>query len=139
TPQQVVLQERKALPGAGPARHAHSPEDPAWRERVGAETRAKVGERAKEAAWAARTATLRTIEQLPRASAGSARAKGIVLAEAHGRKGAFRLLDWEGRHVLVEERGRKQTLHLVQMVYAIAPDAYVWYLSRFGRTSPLAV
>ncbi len=57
----------------------------------------------------------------------------------HGRKGTFRLLDWEGRHVLVEERGRRQTVHLVHMIHALSPDAYVWYLSRFGRTSPLAV
>lgn len=122
-----------------PSRDVRSPEDQAWLETICSETLDKLQERAKEADWAALTATLRTIEQLPRTSASSARAKGVMLAEAHGRKGTFRLLDWEGRHVLVEERGRKQTLHLVQMVHAIAPDAYVWYLSRFGRTSPLAV
>lgn len=116
-----------------------SPEEQAWLEAVQADTLTQLHERAKEANWAARTATLRTIEQLPRASAGSARSKGHVLAEAEGRKGTFRLLDWDGRYVLVEERGRRQTLHLVHMVHAIAPSAYVWYLSRFGRTSPLAV
>lgn len=111
----------------------------AWLEAVMSATLDKLQERAKEANWAARTASLRTIEQLPRASASSARANGVVLAEAQGRKGTFRLLDWEGRCVLVEERGRKQTLHLVQMVHAITPQVYVWYLSRFGRTSPLGV
>src|SRR5690606_4582740 len=30
-------------------------------------------------------------------------------------------------------------VHLVHMINALSPDAYVWYLSRFGRTSPLAV
>lgn len=116
-----------------------SPEERAWLEAVQADTLTKLHERSKEANWAARTATLRTIEQLPRASAGSARSKGNVLAEAEGRKGTFRLLDWDGRHVLVEERGRRQTVHLVHMVHALSPGAYVWYLSRFGRTSPLAV
>lgn len=121
------------------SRDAEAREDRAWLEAVLSDTLDKLQERAKEANWATRTASLRTIEQLPRASVGSARANGVVLAEAHGRKGTFRLLDWEGRYVLVEERGRKQTLHLVQMVHAITPQVYVWYLSRFGRTSPLGV
>lgn len=116
-----------------------SAEEQAWLESVQAGTLDELQEHAREANWAARTATLRTIEQLPRASASTARTRGTVLAEAQGPKGRFRLLDWEGRHVLVEERGRRQTVHLVHMIHAVAPDAYVWYLSRFGRTSPLAV
>lgn len=126
-------------PTAEPPAEAVDPEERSWLEAVQAVTLAELQERAKQPNWAARTATLRTIEQLPRASAGAAKTKGLVLAEAAGRKGTFRLLDWEGRHVLVEERGRRQTVHLVHMIHALSPDAYVWYLSRFGRTSPLAV
>ncbi|MBO8140605.1 MAG: HNH endonuclease [Firmicutes bacterium] len=93
----------------------------------------------REPNWAARTATLRTLEQLPRSRATLAKEQGTLLAEAQGPKGRFQLLEWQGEHVLVEERGRRQALHLVKMIYALSPRAYVWYLSRFGRTSPLAV
>lgn len=116
-----------------------SPEEQAWLAEVQAAGLERLQEYAKEPQWAARTAALRTLEQLPRARAGKARAQGTLLAEANGPKGRFQLLDWENEHVLVEERGRRQTLHLVQMSAAVAPEAYVSYLTRFGRTSPLAV
>jgi len=114
-------------------------EDPAWLAAVQSADLQQLQALSREPNWATRTATLRTLEQLPRARASAARSQGTLLAEASGPKGHFRLLEWQGDHVLVEERGRRQTLHLVKMVHAITPRAYVWYLSRFGRTSPLAV
>lgn len=134
---QKAAAEEQPAPAAKPAEAVEA--DPAWLEAVQADTLTALQARAREAHWAARTATLRTIEQLPRALAAGATSKGRLLAEAEGRKGTFRLLDWEGRSVLVEERGRRRTVHLVHMIHALSPDAYVWYLSRFGRTSPLAV
>lgn len=113
-------------------------EDPAWLAAVQSADLQQLQALSREPNWATRTATLRTLEQLPRARASAARSQGTLLAEASGPKGHFRLLEWQGDHVLVEERGRRQTLHLVKMVHAITPRAYVWYLSRFGRTSPLA-
>ncbi|OUN00280.1 MAG: hypothetical protein BAA04_09205 [Firmicutes bacterium ZCTH02-B6] len=114
-------------------------DDPAWLAAVQGADLPQLQVLSREPNWATRTATLRTLEQLPRTKAGAARNQGTLLAEASGPKGHFRLLEWQGDHVLVEERGRRQTLHLVKMVHAITPRAYVWYLSRFGRTSPLAV
>lgn len=116
-----------------------TPEELQWLSDVKSARLERVQQYAREPQWAARTASLRTLEQLPRARAGKARANGTLLAEASGPKGRFRLLEWEDHHVLVEERGRRQTVHLVQMIDAIAPEAYVSYLTRFGRTSPLGV
>lgn len=116
-----------------------SAEERAWLAQVQAAGLKKVQAYAKEPQWAARTASLRTLEQLPRTRAGKARTQGTLLAEASGPKGRFRLLRWQDEHILVEERGRRQSVHLVQMSAAISPEAYVSYLTRFGRTSPLAV
>lgn len=115
------------------------PEDAAWLDTVRAASLDKLHTLSQQANWAARTAALRTLEQLPRNRAASARNEGALLAEARGPKGRFRLLDWKDAFVLVEERGRRQTLHVAQMVDALSADAYVSYLSQFGRTSPLAV
>lgn len=114
-------------------------EEKAWLAAVQDADLKQLQQHAKEPNWAARTASLRTLEQLPRARAGKARAQGTLLAEANGPKGRFHLLLWEDNHVLVEERGRRLTVHLVQMCRSVSPEAYVSYLSRFGRTSPLAV
>ncbi|HEY8418184.1 MAG TPA: HNH endonuclease signature motif containing protein [Limnochordales bacterium] len=126
---------------AAPEQLAREPvrEDPAWLAAVQSADLQQLQVLSREPNWATRTASLRTLEQLPRARASAARGQGTLLAEASGPKGLFRLLEWQGEHVLMEERGRRQTLHLVKMVHAVTPQAYVWYLSRFGRTSPLAV
>src|SRR5690606_12811565 len=136
-PKAPEAQPEGGAPGHGPQEGAA--EDPVWLAAVQAATLGQLQALSREAHWAARTASLRTLEQLPRARASAARSQGTLLAEASGPKGHFRLLEWEGEHVLVEERGRRQTLYLVEMVHAVSPRAYAWYLSRFGRTSPLAV
>lgn len=136
-PKAPEAQPEGGAPGHGPQEGAA--EDPVWLAAVQAATLGQLQALSREAYWAARTASLRTLEQLPRARASAARSQGTLLAEASGPKGHFRLLEWEGEHVLVEERGRRQTLYLVKMVHAVSPRAYAWYLSRFGRTSPLAV
>lgn len=116
-----------------------SAEEQAWLAEVQAAKLEGLQALAKQGNWAARTASLRTLAQLPRARAGRARSQGELLAEANGPKGRFQLLLWEDQHILVEERGRRQTVHLVQMCAAVSPEAYVSYLTAFGRTSPLAV
>ncbi len=95
--------------------------------------------RAGEQGWAARTAELRTLQQIRRGRIAAALAEGRPIAEATGPKGRFRLLEWDGQTVLVEEHGNRQTLHLVRMMDALTPEVYVWYLSRFGRAAPLTV
>ena len=136
-PGAAVLKESAPAGEAPPREPAR--EDPAWLAAVQSADLQQLQALSREPNWATRTASLRTLEQLPRARASAARGQGTLLAEASGPKGSFRLLEWQGEHVLMEERGRRQTLHLVKMVHAITPRAYVWYLSRFGRTSPLAV
>lgn len=95
--------------------------------------------RAGEQGWAARTAELRTLQQIRRGRIAAALAEGRPIAEATGPKGRFRLLEWNGQTVLVEEHGNRQTLHQVRMMDALTPEVYVWYLSRFGRAAPLTV
>lgn len=130
----VAGQEKHETPAA-----PVSAEELAWLADVQAAGLERLQAFAKEPNWAARTASLRTLAQLPRGRAGKARAQGQLLADANGPKGKFQLLHWEDQHILVEERGRRQTVHLVHMCAAISPDAYVSYLTHFGRTSPLAV
>ena len=138
TPASPPAQQAPAPAPEAPAREP-AREDSAWLAAVQSADLQQLQILSREPNWATRTASLRTLEQLPRARASAARGQGTLLAEASGPKGHFRLLEWQGEHVLMEERGRRQTLHLVKMVHAVTPRAYVWYLSRFGRTSPLAV
>src|SRR5690606_5045068 len=112
-PKAPEAQPEGGAPGHGPQEGAA--EDPVWLAAVQAATLGQLHALSREAHWAARTASLRTLEQLPRARASAARSQGTLLAEASGPKGHFRLLEWEGEHVLVEERGRRQTLYLVKM------------------------
>ncbi len=94
--------------------------------------------RANQRDWAAKTAGLRTLEQLRRNQALSARVEGVVVSEHEGPEGRFTLLNWQGQMVLVEERGRRQTSYAVRMLRALTPETYTWYLSRFGRMTPFA-
>src|SRR5690606_7542526 len=48
-------------------------------------------------------------------------------------------LEWGEHIVLVEQRGQRHSYFLVKRLQAIGWDTYVWYLTRFGRTTPLAV
>lgn len=89
--------------------------------------------------WAAKTAALRTLEQLSRAEGKAALAEGTLLIEDEGPKGRFQLYSWRDQVVLTEERGNRRSFFLVKELAAITWETYVWYLKYFGRTTPLAV
>jgi len=89
--------------------------------------------------WAARTATLRTMCALRRNQAQQAAGQGLLLAESTGKEGRFALHTWKDQHILVEEKGSRRHVHQVHMLDGLSPEAYVWYLSEYGRTAPLTV
>jgi len=41
--------------------------------------------------------------------------------------------------LLIEEKGTRHYCYQVRMLDCLAPSVYAWYLSHFGRTTPLAV
>lgn len=112
--------------------------DQAWLDRIQKCKWSELMEYAGERDWAAKTASLRTLEQLPRSNIKEATAAGRPIIEAEGQKGRFRLLEWGDNIVLIEERGQRQSYFLVRQIKAISWETYVWYLTRFGRTTPLA-
>ncbi|MGE5590451.1 MAG: HNH endonuclease [Bacillota bacterium] len=89
--------------------------------------------------WAARTATLRTMCALRRNQAQQAASQGVLVAERTGKEGRFALHTWKDQHILVEEKGSRRHVHQVHMLQGLSPEAYVWYLSEYGRTAPLTV
>lgn len=113
--------------------------DPAWLERIQRCNWSELIQYAGERDWAAKTASLRTLEQLPRSDIKAAEAEGKVLVEAEGAKGRFRIIEWRDQIVLCEQRGNRHSYFLVKPVNAIGWETYVWYLTHFGRTTPLAV
>lgn len=113
--------------------------DPEWLDHVQSCTWSQLIEFTSERDWASRTASLRTLEQLPRSDIRQAQADGKFLAEAEGVKGTFRLLEWRDTIVLVEQRGNRHNYFVVKPLQAITWETYVWYLTRYGRTTPLAV
>lgn len=113
--------------------------DQAWIEMIQKCNWSELMEYASERDWAAKTASLRTLEQLPRSNIKEATAAGRPIVEAEGQKGRFRLLEWGDSIVLIEERGQRQSYFLVRQIQAISWETYIWYLTRFGRTTPLAV
>lgn len=113
--------------------------DPAWIDRVQKCSWQELIQLAGERDWAAKTAALRTLEQLPRGDGKDARTSGKMLVEGDGPKGRFRLVEWKDQIVLTEERGNRHNHYLVKRLNAISWETYIWYLTRFGRTTPLAV
>lgn len=113
--------------------------DRAWIEMIQKCNWSELMEHASERDWAAKTASLRTLEQLPRSNIKEATAAGRPIIEAEGQKGRFRLLEWGDNIVLIEERGQRHSYFLVRQIQAISWETYIWYLTRFGRTTPLAV
>lgn len=113
--------------------------DPAWLERIQRCNWSELMQYAGERDWASKTASLRTLEQLPRSDIKEAQASGKLLVEAEGQKGRFRLLEWGSNIVLIEQRGNRHSYFLVKPLNAIGWETYVWYLANFGRTTPLAV
>lgn len=111
----------------------------AWLEDVQQSSWSRLLIHAGEKGWASRTAELRTLRQLRRGQRAKALAEGIQLAEASGPAGRFRLLEWEGQTVLVEDDAEGQNCHLVRMLRALTPGVYVSYLARFGLAAPLTV
>ena len=89
--------------------------------------------------WAAKTATLRTMEQLRRNQSAAAAKEAVVLVEHSGRKGRFSLLGWKDKTLLLEERNGRRHWYQVRTLNCLSPAAYTWYLSQFGRTAPLVV
>lgn len=89
--------------------------------------------------WSARTAVLRSLTQLRRNHVSAALSEGELVVEQTGEKGSFRLLRWKEQWVLVEERNGRRNCYQVEMLHALSPAAYTWYLSRFGRKTPLIV
>src|SRR5690606_10037620 len=63
---------------------------------------------------------------------------GKPLASAAGAKGSFQLFEWNGSVILVEQRSNRRHYFVVKSLRAISWDTYVWYLTRYGRTTPLA-
>lgn len=113
--------------------------DPAWLERIQKCNWGELIQFTSERDWASKTATLRTLEQLPRSEIKEAQAAGKLLAEAEGIKGKYQLLEWGESIVLLEQRGNRHNYFVVKRLHAISWETYVWYLTRFGRTTPLAV
>lgn len=113
--------------------------DPAWLERIQKCNWGELIQFTSERDWASKTATLRTLEQLPRSEIKEAQAAGKLLAEAEGIKGKYQLFQWDETIILHEQRGSRQNYFVVKRLDAISWETYVWYLTRFGRTTPLAV
>lgn len=113
--------------------------DPAWLEQIQQCNWSELIQHTSERDWASKTASLRTLEQLPRSDIKDAQSTGKLLVEAEGQKGKFQLLEWEDSIILIEQRGNRYSHFVVKRLNAISWDTYVWYLTRFGRTTPLAV
>lgn len=113
--------------------------DPEWLAKVQRCSWEELTRLAGERDWAAKTAALRTLEQLSRAEGKAALADGTLLIEDEGPKGRFQLFSWKEQIVLTEERGNRHSFFLVKGLAAITWETYVWYLKYFGRTTPLAV
>ncbi len=113
--------------------------DPEWLAKVQRCNWEELTKLAGERDWAAKTAALRTLEQLSRAEGKAALAEGTLLIEDEGPKGRFQLFSWRDQIVLTEERGNRRSFFLVKELAAITWETYIWYLKYFGRTTPLAV
>lgn len=113
--------------------------DPEWLTKVQRCSWDELTRLAGERDWAAKTAALRTLEQLSRAEGKAALNDGTLLVQDEGPKGRFQLFTWKDQVVLTEERGNRHSFFLVKGLAAITWETYVWYLKYFGRTTPLAV
>lgn len=128
-----------AAAASAPAKSGVVEVDPEWLVHVQRCSWEDLMQLAVERDWAAKTAALRTLEQLSRAEGKTARTDGKLLAEAEGPKGRFQLYEWKDQIVLTEERGNRHSYFLVKELAAIDWNTYLWYLKHFGRTTPLAV